>query len=547
LTGPTGPTGASPTGRTGPTGLTGPTGPTGPTGASPTGPTGPTGLTGPTGASPTGPTGPTGLTGPTGASPTGPTGPTGSTGPTGASPTGPTGPTGLTGPTGASPTGPTGPTGLTGPTGASSTGSTGPTGLTGPTGPTGASPTGPTGPTGLTGPTGASPTGPTGPTGLTGPTGPTGPTGFTGPTGPSGPIGDTGPTWAVGPTGSTGPTGPLRWNPTALSDLAMAGFSITYCPALDSNGALKLGTGTSTITTLGRSGITSNIQGNILFNGTAPQNRPLVGTGSSVTWDSNTLQVANVNSTANNVNLGIATDHVAGTKLFLGSSSSTINVGLINIVGTTITTFNSVVSDTVNLFNNLTTGVLSIGTSLTTGALSIGTALTTGSLTIGATGPVTIAPRQPTNTYVNIGSTGSQVSSGLRLFQPITMNYGTNWGTPTTNQVGQLSVSSYLGNTSINITQAVQSLTLQAGCYIVNATVNYSNQTNWNVTSISTQQNNHDFTNAQYGGNPYVNYGVNVSCFKQVAQGTSLILYLTVQCSPTSAVGTARLEAMRVA
>ncbi len=116
-----------------------------------------------------GPTGPTG-------SPGGPTGPVGNDGPTG--PYGPTGPSG--GPTG--PIGPTGISGITGPTGiAGNNGTTGPTGASGNNGNTGV--TGPTGAPGLNGSTGA--TGATGNNGATGPTG----AGVAGPTGPIGPSG----------------------------------------------------------------------------------------------------------------------------------------------------------------------------------------------------------------------------------------------------------------------------------------------------------------------------------------------------------------------
>jgi hypothetical protein len=326
----------------------------------------------------------------------------------------------------------------------------------------------------------------------------------------------------------------------------MAGFSITQCRSLDSTVDLVLGTVTSNSTTLGRSDKTTNIQGNVLFNGEAPQNRPLVGTGNSVTWTSDTIEVRNVNSTANNVNLGIATNHVANTQLFLGNTGSTINVGQLRVLGTTMSTLNNVVSDTVDLFKNLTTGALNIGTALTTGALSIGTALTTGLLTIGATGPVSVAPRQPTNTYVDIGSTGSQARSGLRLFQPLTMNYGTNWTAPSTNQIGQRIDGAGGSGNSQTYPLTVRNMSLGPGTYYITGNVIYNYGTVWNITSISFTNNAQNYACCVFGSNGGGNWGVNLSLCWTVPGNTTTGVYLVVQSSNYSTIGAVVFNATRI-
>jgi len=250
----------------------------------------------------------------------------------------------------------------------------------------------------------------------------------------------------------------------------------------------------------------------------------------------------------------------AGVALAIGNTTGNTQFsdiymytpGVLSLTGGRVDVSNySFTTSRITLKNAGAMEVGNFGGSLNTQSMNFntgGTLTTTGIITVGGPASVNISPSLTTGNYVNVGSSTSNSNSGLRVYTPITVNYGSNWNFPGTNQIGQLINSTYQGNIAINVPQIVQIISnLPPGCYIVNATVNYSSQTNWNVTSISEVQNAHDFGNAQYGGNPYVNYGVNLSCFKRVAQGTTKNLYLTVQCSPNSSVGVAILQAMRIA
>jgi hypothetical protein len=245
---------------------------------------------------------------------------------------------------------------------------------------------------------------------------------------------------------------------------------------------------------------------------------------------------------------------ISGARVDVSNYSfTTSRITLINAGGMEVGNFGGSLNTTSMNFNTggtiklESTGIGANGAITLTNAGPINLT-TTGIITVGGPASVNIGPSMTTGNFVNIGGTGSNSNSGLRVYTPITVNYGSNWNLPGANQIGQLTNSTYQGNIAINVPQIVQIIyNLPAGCYIVNATVNYSSQTNWNITSISEVQNAHDFANAQYGGNPYINYGVNLSCFKRVAQGTTKNLYLTVQCSPNSSVGVAILQAMRIA
>jgi hypothetical protein len=171
------------------------------------------------------------------------TGPVGVQGPVGER--GPPGDVGARGPVGAA--GPQGEVGLRGPSGPQ--GAQGPVGFAGAKGATGdAGPLGDAGPQGVQGITG--PAGPTGPAGAQGLPGPTGPTGAPGVTGPAGAAGAQGAAGVQGPAGPAGPTGLISG-------------------VLDYAGAVQIGTSLATGITIGRVGITTNILGTLLVNGSA--------------------------------------------------------------------------------------------------------------------------------------------------------------------------------------------------------------------------------------------------------------------------------------
>jgi hypothetical protein len=299
----------------------------------------------------------------------------------------------------------------------------------------------------------------------------------------------------------------------------MTGFSITACSALQSNGELNIGTsetttsiniGTDTSTRLidiGNSFNTLNIIGQITFNTSESPSEftPITSNQYGGAQWATTIKANSIQSTSANVS-----------------------------------------ANTTSLFNNIVTGALSIGTSLTTGALRIGTALTTGLLTIGATGPVSIAPRQPTNTYVDIGSTGSQARSGLRLFQPLTMNYGTNWSAPSTNQIGQRIDGAGGAGDSYNFPLTVRNMSLGPGTYYITGNVIYNYATVWNITSISFTNNAQNYACSVFGSNGSGNWGVNLSLCWTVSGNTTTNVYLVVQSNTYSTIGAVVFNATRI-
>jgi hypothetical protein len=172
---------------------------------------------------------------------------------------------------------------------------------------------------------------------------------------------------------------------------------------------------------------------------------------------------------------------------------------------------------------------------------------TTGIITVGGPASVSIAPSMTTGNFVNIGGTGSNSNSGLKVFQPITVNYGSNWAIPTTNQIGQTINGSGASASSLTVPLTVRFFSLNAGVYYISANVNYSSQTTWNVTSISFVNNAHNYGCAQYGGNPYVNWGVNLSMTWTVPSGSSQTVCLIVQSSVQTAIGAVVFTATRIA
>lgn len=142
-------------------------------------------------------------------------------------------------------------------------------------GPDGA--TGSQGPTGPAGPAGA--TGPAGPTGATGAQGPQGPTGPTGSQGPIGLTGQTGATGAAGPAGATGPQGPVGPQGPAGD--------------ISSSDTDDLSEGSTN-----------------LYHTDARARAALSVTGTGLTYNSSTGQIASLSTNIVTLNTGISTNNV---------------------------------------------------------------------------------------------------------------------------------------------------------------------------------------------------------------------------------------------
>jgi hypothetical protein len=190
-------------------------------------------------------------------------------------------------------------------------------GIDGPIGPTGAD--GPIGPTGADGPIG-----PTGADGLIGPIGPTGADGPIGPTGADGLIGPIGPTGADGLVGPTGATGSLSLNGNTTNGL----ITLSSSPNVQVEQNLTF------------DGITLQVDGNIIINGTASMNELTVlkevsevvnstigATSSVVNYDFSTGTIfyhssANQNFTANFINVPSDNNRATTATIILSQGST---------------------------------------------------------------------------------------------------------------------------------------------------------------------------------------------------------------------------------
>ena len=175
------------------------------------------------------------------------------------------------------------------------------------------------------------------------------------------------------------------------------------------------------------------------------------------------------------------------------------------------------------------------------------TLATTGLITVGSSASVNIGPSMTTGNFVNIGGTGANSNSGLKCYTPISVNYGTNWGLPSTNQIGQVIIGSGTANTCDGTVLTKRTITLTAGCYIILGNVQFNLTQAWNVTSISATNNSHDPFFMQYGGNTGYNSGVNLTRPQRVSTGTTQNLYLVCHTAGFSDITGVSFFAMRIA
>jgi hypothetical protein len=169
------------------------------------------------------------------------------------------------------------------------------------------------------------------------------------------------------------------------------------------------------------------------------------------------------------------------------------------------------------------------------GSVYIGTsALTTQPIQIQTRGSITMAGAQQTGYYVNIGTTSSASSSGLRVYQPITINNGSNWTTPTTSQIGGIVFGTLSGTNSGPFAATRGTMTLTTGVYIINANMRYDSTIAYAIMSISQTNNAIQNICAISGGTTSGTTALNLTRHISIAAGSSITFYLVTQSLPSN-------------
>jgi hypothetical protein len=152
-----------------------------------------------------------------------------------------------------------------------------------------------------------------------------------------------------------------------------------------------------------------------------------------------------------------------------------------------------------------------------------------------------------TGNFVNIGGTGANSNSGLRCYTPITVNYGSNWNLPTTNQIGQLitGLGGATDSTSTSLTKRY--FTITSGVWILRGNIFYDNASPWGHLSISSQDNVQQNVASSISWNNSANFALNVSRIVRQATGTAQNYYLVSATSSTVGINSVVFEAVRIA
>jgi hypothetical protein len=289
--------------------------------------------------------------------------------------------------------------------------------------------------------------------------------GFTGNTGQILSIGASGPVWSSLSTLTT-PTlsAVMSQGNNASTSLNMGGNSITNTTSLDANAVtLNIGTSTANGVTVGRSGQTTNIQGNLQIAGaTGSSGQVLTSNGTTATWaaapSSTWIGTATTSLNMNNFNI-IGVSGISGNTINLNTNSLLLNgvtgsSGQVLTVGATgspewktITSTPPTLSQVMSQGNTASTSLNMGGTSITNATsldandvtLNIGTTTANG-VTVGRSG-------QTTNIQGNLQIAGATGSSG----QVLTSNGTTaTWeAVPASTWVGTATTSLNMNNFNI--------------------------------------------------------------------------------------------------
>jgi hypothetical protein len=192
------------------------------------------------------------------------------------------------------------------------------------------------------------------------------------------------------------------------------------------------------------------------------------------------------------------------------------------------------------------TGIGAAGTITLTNAGPINLT-TTGLITVGGPASVNIAPSMTTGNFVNIGGTGANSNSGLRCYTPITVNYGSNWSLPTTNQIGQLVSGLGTASDSTSTSLTKRYLTITPGVWILRGNVLYDNGSPWAHLSISSQDNVQQNVASSLTWSNTANFIMNVTRIVQQATGTAQNYHLVSATSSTVGINSVVFEALRIA